>query len=314
MPGRFKSLAGRIVLATLALAIAPAASALSFLPWEHVRTTYDTFTHTDGISRTVAVMLPEQRSASPTPAIVVLHFNLGSAPGMANLTEIGELARDFGIAILLPVAHDTTWSHAPNERNPTDDAGFLAGMIDEYVQRYNLDAKRIYMTGYSQGGNMTVRMACEYPGKIAAGAVVAATMRKALARECQTPALPTPMVFFNGTNDQQVPYGPGVPSLIRDLLGAGALGAQDAAKFWADINGCSSPATRSMQPAPVNDGTSIQLDRYTCPANQGVAHYTIIEGGHTWPGVLDFVPVAGITTQNLRANRAMWDFFKEFSR
>ncbi len=29
---------------------------------------------------------------------------------------------------------------------------------------------------------------------------------------------------------------------------------------------------------------------------------------------IDNVPVAGITTQNLRANRAMWDFFKRFSR
>jgi polyhydroxybutyrate depolymerase len=70
-----------------------------------------------------------------------------------------------------------------------------------------------------------------------------------------------------------------------------------------------------MLPTPVADGTTIQLDSYdSCPANRGAALFTIHGGGHTWPGVLDFVPVAGITTQNLRANRAMWDFFKEFSR
>ncbi|MES0875320.1 alpha/beta hydrolase family esterase [Sinimarinibacterium thermocellulolyticum] len=304
----------RPVLAALGVLFTAQASALSFLPWENVRITYDDFTYAaDGVTRSVGILMPKHRAAR-APAIVVLHFNLGSAPSMANLTEIGELARDEGVVILLPVAADGTWAHNPTEVGGNDDAGFLAAMIDEYVQRYDLDPKRIYMTGYSQGGNMTVRMACEYPEKIAAGASVAATMRKSLARQC-APSMPTPMVFFHGTDDEQVPYGPGIPSLIRDLTGVGALGAQDAARYWAEVNGCSGDAVRQMLPAPIDDGTSIQLDRYeNCPPNRGAALYSIIGGGHTWPGVLDFVPVAGITTQNLRANRAMWDFFKGFSR
>jgi polyhydroxybutyrate depolymerase len=313
MPGCLKGLL-RPALAALGVVLAAPASALSFLPWENVRITYDAFTYAaDGVTRSVGVMQPANRGGR-APAIVVLHFNLGSAPGMANLTEIGELARDEGVVILLPVAADATWAHNPTEVGGNDDAGFLAAMIDEYVQRYDLDPKRIYMTGYSQGGNMTVRMACEYPDKIAAGASVAATMRRSLAREC-APSLPTPMAFFHGTEDEQVPYGPGIPSLIRDLTGVGALSAQDAAAYWAEVNGCAGAAVRTSLPAPIEDGTSIDLDSYdSCPESRGAALYTVVGGGHTWPGVLDFVPVAGITTQNLRANRAMWEFFKRFSR
>jgi polyhydroxybutyrate depolymerase len=240
MHGRRRSFL-RLALAALTATVALPAAALSFLPWENVRITYDTYTHSDGITRSVGVMMPTNRDVR-APAIVVLHFNLGGAPGMANLTEIGELARDEGVVILLPMADDATWSHNPNEVGASDDAGFLAGMIDEYVQRYALDARRIYMTGYSQGGNMTVRMACDYPDKIAAGASVSATMRKSLARQC-APSVPTPMAFFHGTDDQQVPYGPGIPSLLRDLLGVGALGAQDVAKYWAEINGREGDAT-----------------------------------------------------------------------
>lgn len=288
------------------------AQALSFLPWENTRVFYESFTH-DGITRTVGFMAPTNVGAN-APAVVVLHFNLGTAPSMANLTEVGEFARDFGAWVILPEAHDLTWAHAPNDTDDTDDVGYLAALIDDVVQRHRLDARRIYMTGYSQGGNMTVRFACERPEKIAAGAAVAATMRDALARQC-APSVPTPMAFFNGTNDEQVPYGPGIPSLIRDLTFVGSLPAQDAAKYWAEINQCTGNAVRSEVPTTVDDGTRVLLDSYNdCPPNRGAQIHTIENGGHTWPGVLDFVPVAGITTQNIRANRAMWQFFERFSR
>lgn len=302
----------RVACALIAATTSLSANALSFLPWENTRIFYESFTH-DGIRRDVAFIAPRDAGAN-APAVVVLHFNLGTAPSMANLTEVGEFARDFGAWVILPVAHDLTWSHAPNDTDPTDDVGFLAALIDDSVARFRLDAKRIYMTGYSQGGNMTVRFACERPEKIAAGASVAATMRDALARQC-APSIPTPMVFFNGTADKQVPYGTGLPSLIRDLTLVGSLPAQDAAKYWAEINGCTGNAVRTDLPTPVADTTRVYLDSYNnCPPNRGAAIYTIENGGHTWPGVLDFVPVAGITTQNLRANRAMWEFFQRFSR
>lgn len=292
------------LLALLAFGIAMPASALSFLPVENVTPLYTTFTH-DGITRVVGYLRPTQIRAN-APAIVALHFNLGAAPSMANLTEIGELVRDTGAWVILPQAHDQTWSHDPNEANATDDAGFLAALIDQFVQTFRLDSSRIYMTGYSQGGNMTVRFACEYPGKIAAGAVIAATMRKSLAQTC-TPAMPTPMAFFNGTGDEQVPYNGGLLST--------ALSAPAAVQYWADINQCGSSKVRTNLPAPIADTTSVYVDRYDqCPANRGVEHYTIENGGHTWPGALDFVPAAGLTTQNLSANREIWEFFRRFSR
>jgi len=306
----------RRVLGAALLAVAtltsPSVNALSFLPWENTRIFYEAFTH-GGITRSVGFIAPTRAGAN-APAILVLHFNLGSAPSMANLTEVGELARDSGAWVILPEAHDGTWSHSPNDAQDSDDVGYLAALIDDVVARHKLDPRRIYMTGYSQGGNMTVRFACEYPEKIAAGASVAATMRDALARQC-APSTPTPMAFFNGTADSQVPYGPGVPSLILDLAFVGSLPAQDAAKYWANINQCTGAAVRTDLPVTIADGTRVYTDSYdNCPPNRGVVLYTIENGGHTWPGALDFVPVAGATTQNIRANREMWQFFQRFSR
>jgi polyhydroxybutyrate depolymerase len=291
-------------VAALALFAAMPAAALSFLPFENVTAHYTTITH-GGITRTVGYLRPAQYRAN-APAIIALHFNLGVAPSMANLTEIGELVRDTGAWVILPQAHDHTWSHDPTDSDPTDDAAYLATVIDQFVQTFRLDARRIYMAGYSQGGNMTVRFACEYPGKIAAGASVAATMRKSLQQTC-APAMPTPMAFFNGTDDEQVPYNGGLFSV--------ALSAPAAAQYWADVNQCGSSKTRSNLPAEIDDGTSAYVDRYDqCPAGRAVELYTITKGGHTWPGVLDFVPAAGLTTQNLSANKTIWEFFRRFSR
>lgn len=287
------------------------AAALSFLPFERTRIFYDGFEF-DGQQRSVAYIRPSQPGAN-APAIVVLHFNLGAAPTMANLTEIAELVRDEKIWVILPQAPDLVWSHVPGKET-NDDVGYLAALIDDAVVRYNLDPRRIYMTGYSQGGNMAVRMACEFPEKIAAAAPVAATMRVSLAEQC-APRVPTPMVFFHGTADDQVPYE---PSLLNNplpiLTGNDSLSAPDAAAFWAAINGCQGAPVRTDLPRPIEDQTSVYVERYQGCSRGGAALYTVVNGGHNWPGALDFIPRIGLTTQNLRANREMWAFFRQFSR
>jgi len=301
-----------VVVALTGLVAAVPAQAVSFLPWEQTKAYYEAFEF-GGITRSVGFLVPVNPRPN-APAVIVLHYNLGPSATMANLTEVGEFARDKGAFVILPEAHDLTWSHAPNETNPTDDVGYLNALIDSLVARYPIDPKRIYMTGYSQGGNMTVRFACEHPEKIAAGAVIAATMRKSLERVC-APSVPTPMMFFNGTADDQVPYAVGALSIQRDLTGVGALTAPNAAKWWADQNQCPGTTVRTNFPTSIEDGTSVYVDRYTnCPPNRGAELYTIVEGGHNWPGSLDFVPRTGLTTQNIRANAEMWRFFMEHSR
>lgn len=301
-----------LMAGTLALVPLPSALALSFLPFEKVRVFYDTFMF-DGTERTIGYMRPAVEVPN-APAILVLHFNLGSAPGMANLTEVAELVRDEGVWVILPQAPDLVWTHAPNQNTGNDDVAYLAALIDDSVARFNLDARRIYMTGYSQGGNMTVRMACDFPEKIAAGASVAATMRRQLANQC-APRVPTPMAFFHGTADDQVPYEPTLlNNLTPTLTGNAALSAPDAVRFWADVNGCGPTPVRTDLPSPIEDGTELFVDRFDDCTSGAAALYTIVNGGHNWPGALDFIPRVGLTTQNIRANREMWAFFQRFSR
>ena len=41
-------------------------------------------------------------------------------------------------------------------------------LIDTLVSKFNIDTTRIYLAGFSQGGEIAYKMACKYPNRIAA--------------------------------------------------------------------------------------------------------------------------------------------------
>ncbi len=52
----------------------------------------------------------------------------------------------------------------------SDDVGYFRKMIDILIEKYRVDESRIFATGWSNGGYMTYRLACELSDKIAGGA------------------------------------------------------------------------------------------------------------------------------------------------
>lgn len=316
--------AAKLLAALLALGaslqLTPATAAL--LPFEGVQVTREPFTALDGVTRQITYFRP-LNAAPNAPAVFVLHYNLASAQPMANLTEVGQLARDFGTWIIMPTAEGLSWATDPNRTAATepDHVSFLAELIDHVVATRGIDARRVYMTGYSDGGNMSVRFACTRPEKIAAAGAVGATMRRSQANlgRC-APSLGTPFIYIMGTEDAQVLYEPNILTDPVQIIGCNVgvrcnLSAPSAAEHWAGVNQCNASPTRINLPDTVNDGTTVYIDRYSgCARNALVELYTIVNGGHTWPGSLDFAPRAGITSQDINATRVLWNFFRQFSR
>ena len=303
-------------LAAFALLLCAAASPLahaSFAPWEGVQVVEEDFTPTDGIVRHISYLRPAN-GGSGAPAIVMLHFNDGNAQSMANLTDAGMLVRDYGIWVVLPIAAGGKWGINPNNPRNNDDVGFLAQLIDHAVSVYGINPHRVYMTGYSQGGNMAVRFACERPEKIAAAAAVASTMLTSLSNNC-SPPMATPMLFMDGTADQQVPYD-GTALGLCTVSNLCSISAPAAAQFWATADGCGTAVQSTRLIDTVVDGTDVRVDHFGgCAGGSAVELYTINNGGHVWPGALDFTPRLGLTTQDFAAGPTLWtQFFRQFSR
>ena len=252
------------------------------------------------------VLIRPAAAVAGAPALLLLHAHGMNPDGMANLTRAGRLAQQYGVYVYLPRAKNGAWNEDPSSTDTTDDVGFLSALIDHAVADDRVDAQRVYIAGYSSGGFMAERMACQASSKVAGFVAVAATMRQSLAALC-SPDRAMPAAFMDGTSDAVVPYN-GEPTVDS---------AAAASTFWASANACL-PLTdlqTSTLPQKVSDGTSVALTRFSaCPAGTAADLYTINGGGHTWPGSKDgsWTMFLGRTTGNLDATIALWDFLSQY--
>ena len=259
-----------------------------------------------GISRDYLGIRPVNAPAG-APVLLLLHPN-GLPPGrMANLTMAGRLAADYGAWVYLPASRGGAWADDPGALFGADDVGFLDALLTREVSAHALDASRVYGAGYSNGGFMIERLACERPALLAGIALVAATLRDSVASRCTGPSR-TPTVLFNGTRDPIVPYN-GIPTLAS---------ATDTAAFWAARNQCAANerAVSNLPDLDRTDGTTVTVSRYTRCVDSVVAQYTINGGGHTWPGTqyASYTLGLGPTTQDIDATIELWQQLLPYAR
>ncbi len=168
------------------------------------------------------------------PLVVVLHgFSL-----TGEITDIllgaGRLMDKEKFFLLLPQGEEvdgfSTWNSRPVPQDGpppgwVDDSGYLSALADEAVG-YGVDPSRIYFIGYSAGGFMVHRLACDHGSRFAGYASLAGGVGES-PEWCPDPE-PVSTVVIHGTDDQSVPYEGG----------RGRLGAEDTAAFWAQVADC----------------------------------------------------------------------------
>jgi len=101
--------------------------------------------------------------------------------------------------------------------NPVvDDVAFITKLLDDVQSRYGNESERVYSTGISNGGQMTMRLADAIPERLSAVAVIAAS--KPVNSACVDSTQALPIVFMNGTADPILPYEGGQVSEARGIV------------------------------------------------------------------------------------------------
>ena len=273
-----------------------------------------------GETRSYTEFIPDTHSAAPRPLIIVLHGRTGSGSGMARLTDFNTLAERENIVMLYPDGLGGEWNYTRGipgyPAGAPDDVRFLADLVDKISGEQAIDTKRIYVAGFSNGGFMTERLACAAPERYAAFASVSAAGFGGMNLVCpeRYPASPVRLLFIHGTADTNIPWN----GLARTVQGRSIpilYSVSDTLAFWADAIGCEADITSQEPPAKSrNPRTEIRLLKFKgCPVGSALELYAIGGGGHTWPGRPGFLPeeFAGVTSTELEATQAIWDFFFE---
>lgn len=160
----------------------------------------------DGRPRSFSVLVP---AGLPTPAPLVLglHGLYQTREGTdAQMSLLREAVTRRFIAVY-PAGTDASWNagrccgRAAATR--VDDVAALERVVAAVHGAHPVDPARTYAVGYSNGGMMAYKAACESPRLLAAIAVVAGAY--VTASTC-TPTQPIPTLVVHGARDGVVPY------------------------------------------------------------------------------------------------------------
>ncbi|HKY92763.1 MAG TPA: alpha/beta fold hydrolase [Nevskiaceae bacterium] len=260
-----------------------------------------------GRSRNALFFRPTTARSTAPALLILLHYKGGNAEDMAALTQVQLLVRDFGIWVALPESVLGGWNNDPANDTGVDDVGYLSRLIDSATARFGLNRSRIYLAGYSAGGFMALRYACEQPSRVAAVASVAAALSIQQNARCY-PSVPTPIAMINGTGDSRVRYD----------ASTGMLTVPGTARRWAQINGCPTGPSHSLLPdlAP-GDKTRVEMDQWKACGASGTGEvrlYTVDDGGHTWPDSDNNCLLCGRVSYDIDGTLTIWNFVKRFRR
>ncbi|MGQ9888169.1 MAG: extracellular catalytic domain type 1 short-chain-length polyhydroxyalkanoate depolymerase [Aggregatilineales bacterium] len=236
----------------------------------------------------------------PTALVFSLHGFASNAGQQARFSGFDALAEAEGFIAVYPqgAGLPPRWNagiRGLNGASLVDDVAFINDLLDHLAGKLCVDPARIYMTGLSNGGGMSHRLACDLAERVAAIGTVAGAYPLPEDDAC-APSRPVPVIAFHGTADRIVPYA-----------GNQSLAAAPAwAAAWAARNGC------DPTPASLPSSGSVSAVRYGgCAGGAEVVFYTVAGGGHTWPGGLALPAViVGRTSRDVDASRLMWAFFQ----
>lgn len=256
-----------------------------------------------GVERRYLLHVPASYDGSRAMPVVVLFHGLGRGPEeMLNMTRMDQLADTENAVVVAPQALGKVpaWQFREVDGREGADVAFVDALLDDVRSTTCTDESRTYAVGFSNGGALTMALACRADHRFAAYASVAGPYRT---DECDD-APASPLITFHGLKDTVVPVKGADDTKIGPLPSAIATTSR-----WATQNGCL-PGRRTE----LGDGV-VRLGYDPCAGNADVVAYFLGKGKHRWPGGDEpgakvpsprVDPAAG----DLDATQLIWDFVR----
>jgi len=241
----------------------------------------------------VQLRVPANQNAADGMALIVLLHGYSHTGALRESGwKFGELVDEYQFVLAYPDGtresggdRNQFWNASDACCNfmgsTVDDSAYLLKLIQRIRTSYEIDPKRIFLVGHSNGGFMSYRFAYDHSDTVAAIVSVAGA---ATAMEQPSPPHAVHVLQIHGTADSVINYQGGeIRAGGRDARPY--PGAIESAERWATYNGCelnrnSAPELDLDKSVRGNETTVIQ---YTTGCNKGGSSevWTINGGAHT---------------------------------
>lgn len=229
-------------------------------------------------TRSYELHVPPGLSGTSVPVVLMLHGGGGNGriyEGITGLSSYADAKKKFILAYPNSQMYGF-WNYAEGSSEVT----FLKNVATNIASSYCVDPKRVFVTGHSNGGLMSDRLACDAASTFAAFAPYAGSSAQESLQPSGmggcSPSRTVPYAFFHGDGDTSAPIA--YQQANRD--------------WWLEHNGCTSGPVHSTD----SYGT---LDKYCAGATE-IWWRVYVGQSHAWP--------TGAMGTDLHDR--MWSFFQ----
>jgi len=274
--------------------------------------------------------VPENLATTPA-LVIVYHGGRGNAQATyadeAAQSEWLEIADEEGLLVVYPNGTEADTGAPQGESlnwndcrtggenlSEADDVGFSLALMDWAQAAFGTNPASVFLTGASNGGMMSMRMAIEQPGRVAGFASFIANEPEP--SECAPPADPVPVLLLQATADPLVPFEGGC---IAGRNRGCVRSAEATRALWINANGLPPERFETLDYPDLDprDGSTVSGRAWRDDAGRvRVMTLTVEGGGHQMPSIEHRRGVAadaivGPQNGDVESARLAWGFFEE---
>ena len=238
-------------------------------------------------TRTFLLHLPPAAATRRVPLVIVFHGHTGNAEVARNSSQMNSVADSVGMAVVYADGSGRVrgiglswnagsccgWAYD----HKVDDLAFVDSIRVALARTGRIDSTAIFAAGFSAGGMLALKVACERPGVVRGVADLAGAMPN---YPCPT-TTPVGVLLIRGDDDDDLrednaeQRAEGAPPYATSL--------DSAAAFWERVGRCTGREIRSVQRR--RPRTLVRTRIATgCAPGAAVEIVSIPHHPHAWPG------------------------------
>lgn len=245
----------------------------------------------DDMRRTARLYIPSGFQSRKLPVIIVLHGSGSDGHSVAIQSGMSKAAQQRGFIAVYPDAmplnptqkagpeNPRVWSDGTGRgyagEHPENDTQFIRALVDHLKRKLPVDETEIHITGFSNGGSMTFRLAREMPDLFSRVAVVAGvSWMQPMEWKRQD------LLYITGRQDPVIPPNRTIRDLPYSTTERSTSVSQTLLQWMSQCH--SGPSRRPDLPPELQR----KSQNFRCETHS-VQYLELPRTGHVWPGGTD---------------------------